>query len=548
MKTLGCLCQLRIISSLPDIHYICLQRLNTREYIDGNINYTRETSSDSGATAQLNESADVDATGSQEENMTESMTEFKPASTADVDATGSQEDNMTDSMTEFKPASTADVDATGSQEDNMTDSMTEFKPASTADVDATGPQKDNVTESLSEFKQPSTTDTDMFNCEMLVKKEDDSIPIIEQVSESTWCMQNPDCTIYVNTANDSSVLCPPINDASTSELSPSTKHIIEHVSESTWCVQNPDCAIGVKIDYDSSALSPPSNDASASELLPPKASETLMETQGYDVAASIRTMTEKRKWQRNIEKNNETHIKADIDAAVNHILTPVVTASGPTNILDDPVEGPEQERKKRRSKRQHEQQNSTPLELSISSTTAKHFEGGLTPTDSTDIEKQAGDEYHQFVKNEKTTHAEPDLTPVSSSSPDTSQTLKQAAEECDKPRKKKKSKTKPPEAGSTPVASSKPDLIQTLKQAAEGFEDQTKQAFECLCGDHELEPGDVKPRAQCEKCGLWQHAECIKYDLADPRRGRYLCPHCHAVVVSGHFGIPVYRLSHFVYR
>ena len=556
MKTLGyvCHCQLIIISSLPYTDLFCLQPLNTCEDIDVKI----ETSSDSGATELQKDSADVDATGPQEDNMTESlaefkstiadvdatgpqndtmtesMTEFKQESTSDIDATGSQEDNMTESMTEFKQESTADVDATGSQEDNVTESMTEFKQESTSDVDATVSQKDNMTESMTEIKQVSTTDVEMFNCEMSVKKEDDSTPIIEQVSESTWYMPNSDCTISVNTDNDSSVLCQPSNDASTSELSPSTKPIIEHVSESTLCMQNPDCVIGVNTDNDSSVVCPPSNDASASGLSPSKVSEMPMQEHGYSMAG---------KWQCNKEKNNEIQESPDIDATVNHVqpdMTTVDVASGPSNIMDETMETPELETKKRRSKRQREQRNSILLVIPSSCTTVEQVEGDLTPTDSTVIERQASDECHQFVKIEKTEPADTDLTPVSGSSMDMSQTLIQAPEECHKIRKKRKSKAKPTDTDLAIVASLKPDTRPALKQAAEGFEDQSRQAFECICGDHELEPDDVKPRAQCEKCGLWQHADCIKYDLSDPHRGRYLCPHCHAVVVSGRFIIPLY--------
>ena len=554
------MCQLRIIYSRPDTHYFCLQPLKTCEDID----VKNETSSDTGATELHEESADVDTTGSQDDNMTESMTEFKQESTADVDATGPQNDNMTESMAEFKQESTADIDTTGSQEDNMTESVTEFK-------------------------QPSTTDIDMSNCEMSMKKEDETKSIIEQVSESTWYMQNPDCTISVNTDNDSSVLCPASNDASTSELSPSTTPIIEPVSESTWCMQNHDCVIGVKIDNDSSALCPPSNDASTSELVPStkpmiehvsdstwctknpncvidvkidndssvlcppsndvstsglspsKVSESPMQEHGYSMAWE---------WQCNQENNNETHNKAaDINATVNHVqpdMTPVDVPSSSTNILDETVETPEHETKKRRSKRQSDQRNSILLVIPSSCTTVEQVEGDLMPTVSTDIEKHAADEFHQFVKIEKTEPAETDLSPVSGSSSDMSQTLIQTAEECHKPRKKRKSKAKPTDTDLAIVASLKPDTRPPLKQAAEGFEDQSRQAFECICGDHELEPDDVKPRAQCEKCGLWQHANCIKYDLSDPHRGCYLCPHCHAVVVSGRFTIPLYGLSRFV--
>ena len=51
--------------------------------------------------------------------------------------------------------------------------------------------------------------------------------------------------------------------------------------------------------------------------------------------------------------------------------------------------------------------------------------------------------------------------------------------------------------------------------------------LECSCG---LRPGDRDPpnrhRVQCNTCGMLQHAECVGYDLADPARGPYQCPHC----------------------
>ena len=33
-------------------------------------------------------------------------------------------------------------------------------------------------------------------------------------------------------------------------------------------------------------------------------------------------------------------------------------------------------------------------------------------------------------------------------------------------------------------------------------------------------------RVQCQECGTEQHAECVKYDIKDPYRGEYFCPHC----------------------
>lgn len=63
-----------------------------------------------------------------------------------------------------------------------------------------------------------------------------------------------------------------------------------------------------------------------------------------------------------------------------------------------------------------------------------------------------------------------------------------------------------------------------------------KQFFECVCGSKETgkknKSKENKHQVQCSKCGVWQHAECLNYDLLDPYRGLYLCPHCHVQSVS----------------
>lgn len=61
--------------------------------------------------------------------------------------------------------------------------------------------------------------------------------------------------------------------------------------------------------------------------------------------------------------------------------------------------------------------------------------------------------------------------------------------------------------------------------------------FECLCGAStaEVKRGRKKRRlhlVQCSVCSLWQHAECVNYDVKDPYRGEFKCPHCHAASVS----------------
>ncbi|XP_005088907.1 E3 ubiquitin-protein ligase SHPRH [Aplysia californica] len=59
-----------------------------------------------------------------------------------------------------------------------------------------------------------------------------------------------------------------------------------------------------------------------------------------------------------------------------------------------------------------------------------------------------------------------------------------------------------------------------------------KQFFECNCGQLENEAETSRRglhTVSCLQCGMSQHAECMNYDLTDPLRGDYLCPHCHAL-------------------
>ncbi|XP_032001942.1 E3 ubiquitin-protein ligase SHPRH isoform X2 [Hylobates moloch] len=48
--------------------------------------------------------------------------------------------------------------------------------------------------------------------------------------------------------------------------------------------------------------------------------------------------------------------------------------------------------------------------------------------------------------------------------------------------------------------------------------------FECICG--ELDQMDRKPRVQCLKCHLWQHAKCVNYDEKNLKIKPFYCPHC----------------------
>lgn len=50
----------------------------------------------------------------------------------------------------------------------------------------------------------------------------------------------------------------------------------------------------------------------------------------------------------------------------------------------------------------------------------------------------------------------------------------------------------------------------------------SRSSFECVCGASE-ESADGSDKVQCEKCGLWQHMDCVKYER---ELGPYFCPHC----------------------
>ena len=60
--------------------------------------------------------------------------------------------------------------------------------------------------------------------------------------------------------------------------------------------------------------------------------------------------------------------------------------------------------------------------------------------------------------------------------------------------------------------------------------------FECICGGSEEGGPRAKHRVKCGECSTEQHAECVRYDVTDPYRGEYFCPHCwvtRAKVKSG---------------
>ena len=66
------------------------------------------------------------------------------------------------------------------------------------------------------------------------------------------------------------------------------------------------------------------------------------------------------------------------------------------------------------------------------------------------------------------------------------------------------------------------------KWNSEHFDTKVEQRsyFECICGGSEEDSRKAKYRVKCEDCSTEQHAECVRYDVTDPYRGEYVCPHC----------------------
>ena len=56
------------------------------------------------------------------------------------------------------------------------------------------------------------------------------------------------------------------------------------------------------------------------------------------------------------------------------------------------------------------------------------------------------------------------------------------------------------------------------------------ETFECICGENEAMTSSKKRHiVQCGICRVRQHAKCLNYQLSDPYRGQYFCPHCHVI-------------------
>ena len=74
-------------------------------------------------------------------------------------------------------------------------------------------------------------------------------------------------------------------------------------------------------------------------------------------------------------------------------------------------------------------------------------------------------------------------------------------------------------------------LTDSVKSEVVDLSDGRCVELECQCGAHYSDPNDKLHVVECEHCQSHQHAACVNYDLADPLRGNYLCPHCRVVEV-----------------
>ncbi|CAG0892543.1 unnamed protein product [Cyprideis torosa] len=72
-----------------------------------------------------------------------------------------------------------------------------------------------------------------------------------------------------------------------------------------------------------------------------------------------------------------------------------------------------------------------------------------------------------------------------------------------------------------PVPSDSPVFVQPIKPVDKATSKVDRRSlFECICGKGGSEG------VSCEICGLFQHPDCLGYDLSDPARGPFYCPHC----------------------
>lgn len=151
---------------------------------------------------------------------------------------------------------------------------------------------------------------------------------------------------------------------------------------------------------------------------------------------------------------------------------------------------------------------------------------------------------HNYVENSDFSKSNCEITSKTSKTNDIPLSKKSTKPRRSKSRKKTEDKvTKEKKPVRRKSASSKfvelvPEDQYQTKNVFDHFEAVApKNFFECICGVSSEAKGTSnsrkkKHRVQCVMCGLYQHAECVGYDLEDPYRGQFKCPHCHVLSVS----------------
>ncbi|XP_019628191.1 PREDICTED: E3 ubiquitin-protein ligase SHPRH-like [Branchiostoma belcheri] len=170
----------------------------------------------------------------------------------------------------------------------------------------------------------------------------------------------------------------------------------------------------------------------------------------------------------------------------------------------------------------HPEANRSPIEekKDVLTCTKVEEEGGS----AMDVSNQMSEETAANSSN-NAPNFQPDSPEAEAQQPNTSSNEAQQQKRQKKPSNKKtaasKEKSKKSKKGAAVV---EPMCI----PAPESCNVQSTQRFECICGVTDSHM-DSRTRLQCWRCGNWQHAECVNYDLtSDPTNmaDPYHCPHC----------------------
>ncbi|XP_078699866.1 LOW QUALITY PROTEIN: E3 ubiquitin-protein ligase SHPRH-like [Branchiostoma floridae x Branchiostoma belcheri] len=173
----------------------------------------------------------------------------------------------------------------------------------------------------------------------------------------------------------------------------------------------------------------------------------------------------------------------------------------------------------------HPQANRSPTEekKDVLECTKVEEEGGSAMDVSNHVSEEAGIEETAANSSNSAPNFQPDSPEAEVQQPNTSSTEAQQQKRQRNSSKKtaSKEKSKKSKKGATVVES-------VCIPAPESCNVQSTQRFECICGVTDAHV-DGRTRLQCWRCGNWQHAECVNYDLtSDPTNmaDPYHCPHC----------------------